>query len=491
MIMKLMRQKFHLWVFWILTVVLAVGLVLPGIQMASNRDAVAVVDGEPIKLDRYEKAVSQALEEERNRSGGELSEDDSTRVRKETLDQLINESLALQGLKKLGIGMSDEELRQTLMNDPTFRDEKGNYSQDRYFRFLNAQAQRGLSPDETEALIYRSLRLSKARTLWASSARVSPAELEQGLKAMHRKVKARALVWSFKALESGLKPSDDDLHTYYAKNRGQWAKPEQTKARHILIKVDSLTGTTMAKAKADELYAKAKAGEDFSKLASAHSQDEGSAKRGGDLGFFSKGDMVPEFEIAAAKIKVGEISQPVLTHFGWHIIKVEGRKKGFDPTFDNSRAKALSGYLEEQARKLASKNALIALRVLEKGGSLDAAAKPSRAELRDTNWVALGDKAIFGDLSDTARLADALLFLDKGQVMPSAVSLGKGVVLAQLTQEQPGALSKDPKKLEERREEVLQRLREQKAASLYQGWLEGLKAQLKIDNRFDKLYGKK
>ena len=174
MIMKLMRQKFQLWVFWLLTVVLAVGLVLPGIQLASNRDAVAVVDGEAIKMDRFEKEVSQAVDSERERLGGELSDADSARLRKDTLDQLINESLALQGLKKMGISMSDEELRQTLMGDPSFRDEKGNYSQDRYFRFLNAQAQRGLSVEDTEALIYRSLRLSKARMLWTNNARVSP-----------------------------------------------------------------------------------------------------------------------------------------------------------------------------------------------------------------------------------------------------------------------------------------------------------------------------
>lgn len=491
MIMKLMRQKFHLWVFWILTVVLAVGLALPGIQMASNRDAVAVIDGEPIKMEQYEKSVSQAMEEARGRSGGELSEADSTKIRKETLEKLINESLALQGLKKLDISMSDEELRQTLMSDPTFRDEKGNYSQERYFRFLNSQAQRGMSADETEALIYRSLRLSKARVFWANSARVSPLELEQGLKAMHRKVKAKVLVWNFKTLENGIKPSDDDLHTYYAQNRAQWARPEQIKARHILIKVDNLTGTGTAKAKADELYAKAKKGEDFSKLASTYSQDESSAKRGGDLGYFSKGDMVPEFEIAANKLKIGEISQPVLSKFGWHIIKVEGKKAGFDPTFTNSKAKALSGYLEEQAKELAYRNASLALNAIEKGDPLDRTAKLSHAELRTSSWITLGDKAIFGDLSDTAALADALLSLGNGESTQNPVGLGKGLVVAQIIDEQKGPLTKDPKKLEERRELVKQRLLSQKAAALYQDWLQGLKSQLKVENRFDKLYGKK
>lgn len=491
MIMKLMRQKFHLWVFWILTVVLTVGLALPGIQMASNRDAVAVVGKEPIKMEVFEKAVSRTIEEERNRLGGELSEGDSSRIRKDTLKQLIDESLAMQGLKKLGINTSEEELRQTLMSDPTFRDEKGNYSQERYMRFLQAQAQRGLSPEETESLIYRSLRLNKARLFWSNNARVSPAELEQGLKAAHRKLKAKALVWNFKSLALNIKPTDDDIHSYYAKNRTRWAKAEQIKARHILIKVDNLTGTMTAKAKADELVLRAKKGEDFSKLALTYSQDEGSAKRGGDLGYFSKGDMVPEFEAAAAKLKIGEISQPVLTKFGWHIIKLEGKKAGFESTFANSKDKALSGYLDEQSRKLAVRYASLALEDLDKGGNLESIAKASHAAFTTSSWLGLGDKAIFASLGDSSKLADTLMTLGKGEFTQRPVELEKGLVVAQVSDEQQGPITQDLKKLEERRAQVEERLVTQKTAVLYQSWLQDLKVQMKVDNRYDKLYGKK
>jgi foldase protein PrsA len=86
------------------------------------------------------------------------------------------------------------------------------------------------------------------------------------------------------------------------------------------------TTTGAAKKKADEIYARAKAGEDFAKLAQENSQDPGTAANGGDLGFFGKGKMVPEFEEAAFKLNVGEISEPVRTVYGYHIIKVTDKK---------------------------------------------------------------------------------------------------------------------------------------------------------------------
>ncbi|MCE5315108.1 MAG: peptidylprolyl isomerase [Armatimonadota bacterium] len=114
---------------------------------------------------------------------------------------------------------------------------------------------------------------------------------------------------------------------------------EYIKAQHILIKFpsnekDKAKQDEIAKQKADEVYAKAKAGEDFSKLADEYSEDPGNVidgkKQGGNLGWFTKGRMVQEFEKAAFALKAGEISEPVKTFYGYHIIKVE--KIGKDAT---------------------------------------------------------------------------------------------------------------------------------------------------------------
>jgi peptidyl-prolyl cis-trans isomerase SurA len=100
----------------------------------------------------------------------------------------------------------------------------------------------------------------------------------------------------------------------------------QTHARHILIKVNEQTSEADAKAKIDRLRERLVAGASFEDIARANSEDTSSAK-GGDLGWLSEGDTVPDFEHAMDKLKINEISQPVRTPFGWHLIQVVERRK--------------------------------------------------------------------------------------------------------------------------------------------------------------------
>ena len=123
--------------------------------------------------------------------------------------------------------------------------------------------------------------------------------------------------------------SETDLQNEYNKNISRFTEPEQVKARHILIKPrgegDEEQKFEEAKKVIQELYEKAKNGEDFAKLATENSEDPGSAKNGGDLGFFGRNAMVKEFENAAFSAEVGAITEPVRTSYGYHIIKVEAK----------------------------------------------------------------------------------------------------------------------------------------------------------------------
>ena len=118
--------------------------------------------------------------------------------------------------------------------------------------------------------------------------------------------------------------TDDDLMDYY-KSLG-----EEVRARHILVKDKSL---------ADSLYKAIQSGADFAELAEKFSEDPGSKKKGGDLGFFTRGRMVKEFENTAFALDVGEVSKPVKTQFGWHIIKLEERRKREQPPFEQQKDK--------------------------------------------------------------------------------------------------------------------------------------------------------
>lgn len=132
-------------------------------------------------------------------------------------------------------------------------------------------------------------------------------------------LKQQLLIEKYDAqLQSEVEVADEDVQAFYDANSASY---EQVWARHILVETQE---------EADAIYERAIAGEDFATLAQENSVGP-SAENGGDLGYFSRGQMVPEFELAAFSTEIGEISAPVATQFGWHVIKVEDR---VDPSFE-------------------------------------------------------------------------------------------------------------------------------------------------------------
>ncbi len=138
------------------------------------------------------------------------------------------------------------------------------------------------------------------------------------------------------------KVNEKELKTYYEKNKDKFREPKAIKARHILIEVPQDASPEQEKKalkKAQELRARLLKGEDFAKLAKEYSADPGTKERGGDLGFFTRGQMVKEFEDAAFSLKPGEISPPVRTAFGYHLIKVEEVRESKQKSFEEVKEK--------------------------------------------------------------------------------------------------------------------------------------------------------
>ncbi len=156
-------------------------------------------------------------------------------------------------------------------------------------------------------------------------------------------------------VESKVKVTDKEVKEYYEKHKKEFTQPAQVRARHILVKVPADADKKAwedARKKAEMIREKAVKGEDFAKLAQQYSEDPGSKGRGGDLGYFSKGRMVPEFEKAAFALKKGEISQPVKTTFGYHIIKVEDIKPSRQQSFKDVQQKIRQQLTREKQRKI-------------------------------------------------------------------------------------------------------------------------------------------
>ncbi|HHW11768.1 MAG TPA: foldase [Firmicutes bacterium] len=141
-----------------------------------------------------------------------------------------------------------------------------------------------------------------------------------------------------KLLEPKIKVTEEEMKAFFEKNKEDFAQKEQVKARHILVATEK---------EAKEIKEKLAKGEDFAALAKEYSLDESTKNNGGQLGFFNRGDMTPEFEKAAFALAVGEVSAPVKTEYGYHLIKVEEKKQAAAPDYEKSKAE-IKEYLFNQ-----------------------------------------------------------------------------------------------------------------------------------------------
>ena len=147
-----------------------------------------------------------------------------------------------------------------------------------------------------------------------------------------------------KILEPSIEITDDEIKTYFEDNKASFSTPEQVEASHILVK-DEATAKEVKK-KLDE-------GGDFAKLAKEYSTDTQTKEKGGELGYFSSGQMVEPFEKAAFAMKVDEISNPVKSDFGYHIIKVTGKKEAKEATLENSKEEIKEAILAQKVKEQA------------------------------------------------------------------------------------------------------------------------------------------
>jgi peptidyl-prolyl cis-trans isomerase C len=224
-----------------------------------------------------------------------------------------------------------------------------------------ARGGHGAAAEQVEA------EMAKARGQFPSEAEFEKALAGSGLDAagysryLERRISVLNMVRQ--RIAPSVSVSPEEIADFYASNRQSFVVPEQIRARHILIKLDAEADDATreaARKKIEELIAKAKGGADFAELAKEHSQGP-SAPRGGDLGAFPRGKMVPPFEEAAFALQPGEVSAPVLTRFGYHAIKVEERQA--EKTVSQEEAAGqITSFLQEKKTAEATQELLKSLR---------------------------------------------------------------------------------------------------------------------------------
>ncbi len=191
-----------------------------------------------------------------------------------------------------------------------------------------------------DSMVVRELVLEQAKKDGIDKSKEVEAKLED--------LKKRVIVEAYvrKKIEGDIKISDEDMKKFYDQNKDKFKTGEQVRASHILVKSES---------EAQDILAQLKKGASFEDLAKKYSKDASAAK-GGDLGWFSKGAMVPEFEKAAFSLKTGEVSNVVKTPYGFHIIKVTGKRpageRSFEEVKDQIKAAMLPAKQQEVLQQL-------------------------------------------------------------------------------------------------------------------------------------------
>jgi peptidyl-prolyl cis-trans isomerase D len=184
---------------------------------------------------------------------------------------------------------------------------------------------------------------------------------------------------------------EDALSEFYANNLEKYGIPEERQASHILMRLDEdadQASLTTALAKISDLKLRIQQGEDFAELASANSEDPGTAENGGDLGYFGKGIMDPAFEESVFNLQEGELSEPVRTAFGIHLIKLTGIKPGSVKSFDEARAEVESAYRKAEGERLYFEQAeRLADLSYEDPSSLEPVASELQLDIITSDWI--------------------------------------------------------------------------------------------------------
>ena len=376
--MQAFRDLVRGWLGKALLALLMVPFAIVGIEsyfVGGKAAPAATINDDDIGQNELDRSVDQ----QRQRILASLGENpDASRIdlpvlRQEVLKSLIDRAVLSQQAKKAGFLIDDATIARLIQETPAFQ-ENGVFSQSRYEQMLRnigedvinfpAKAKKEIavsqlasgitqtafvSPKELDALSAldnqkRDVHVAMVTAApYLASVQVSDDEINKYYKAnttkytSDEKVSVDYLVLGAELFTDKVLLTDADVEARYAEKLKALESNEQRRASHILINIDDKTKDADALAKVKGLEKRIQAGEDFGALAKEFSQDQGSATNNGDLGFASKGMFVPEFEKTLYGLKVNEVSAPVKTQFGYHIIKLLEIQKAPVPTMAEIR----------------------------------------------------------------------------------------------------------------------------------------------------------
>ena len=370
-----------------------------GVQSSSGpaRTEVATLWGQGIEAAEFQRTQNALYRQYRQVFGNQPDVDlrEHFNFRQMALEQIVSRALLLRIAEENRLEVTDTELYAHLTRQPSFQNPQGQFDSDRY-RVALASVVPPVSMQQFEDEQRRSLMQSKVFALVQQGAQITDAEAEQAYRHEHQQVNVRYVTLVPSLFEAEATVSDEEVKTHYETYRESYREPErrqiryltvtaepfrvtrefsedelqayydsqpealvrraEARARHILFRLPENASAerqervrSLAQSVLDDL----RGGVDFAAAAAEHSEDDGTAEAGGDLGFFPRGRMMPPLEEAAFSLPIGELSDPVRTELGFHILRVEERMEAGIKPLEEARQEVIDALQDEKAREAA------------------------------------------------------------------------------------------------------------------------------------------
>jgi peptidyl-prolyl cis-trans isomerase D len=515
------QQLFSRILLGAVVLVLAGGMLLylvpsmPGTGDAASIDTVAKVGDESVTTDEVRQQLSEI--EQRNQVPKQLE----SLYAQQILKQLIFQKEIEYEAKRLGIHVSDQEradrIRQflpTAYNGDTF------VGMDRYAAEVQGRFQ--MTVPVFEEQIRQGLLLEKFRKLVTDGISVGPNELQDEFRYKNEKIKLDYVLLKPEDLAAKINPDEAEIKAAYERNKAKYLVPEKRVVRYALADVNQIRQNTQVsddelkvqyqqdlqqyqvpnrvhvdhillmtvgktpaeveeiRQKAEDVLKQAKKGANFEELAKKYSEDPGTKDKGGDLGWITQGQTVPEFEKAAFTLPKGSISDLVKTQYGFHVIKILDKEtahtKTFDEVKDSIRAPLMLAKADKQASDIADK--LSATIRQSNKMSLDDLAKQFHLTVGETRPVSATEPIL--ELGNSKEVKDAI-FGQRTDELSLPIHTDRGYLILTVR----GVLPAHQGALEEVRDRVVADLKQQKSTEIARQKADDLEKRLKAGEKFD------
>ena len=394
-------------------------------------EVIAEVEGREVTAGQFLQLYNSQIQAYRTAYGGSMSDQILRQlgIDQQILQQLIDELAALTEAERHGITVSDEELARQIFAIPGLQEDGRFVGEARYELILRSQ-QPPMTKATFEDNLRRSLMMDKLRAALTDWMTVSDTEVEREFTLRNEKVKLQVVALTADRFRDEVAVTDADVASYfdmhqadyrvdeqrtvkmllldrdqaqagivvmpaevqrfYNDNITQYQTPEEIRASHILLNTAGKEEAAV-RTQAEDLLKQLEAGADFAMLATEFSEDAGTATNGGDLDYFSRGRMVPEFETAAFALEPGQTSDIVQTQYGFHIIKVVDKKPAVTQSFDDVRPQIEDLLKRQRAdQQVAARASDFAARI-EDPADLDTVASGAGLTVSETDFFGRGD----------------------------------------------------------------------------------------------------